>query len=135
MVAGEGGAKNIPSGQIQLGSGGAVSLLAGPDRALVGVQRAKPLKALKTLQSTLPEVVKKSTLVGHFFCVLHLKVTEKSLKFRTKSNNFQTNVDRLHSFIKVINFIKDCGNHFKMNYVVDDYTIPMFYLSFMYFLC
>ena len=34
--------------------------------------------ALKSLQSTLPEVVEKSTFVGHFFYVLHLKVTEKN---------------------------------------------------------
>ena len=86
------------------GSGGAVSPQWVQGRALVGVQRAKPPKALKSLQSTVPEVVKKSTLVGHFFYVLHLKVTEKALKFRTKSKHFQTNVGRLHSFIKVIKF-------------------------------
>ena len=91
----------------------------------MGVQGAKPPEALKNLESTLPEVVKKSTFVGHFFYVLHLKVTEKSLKFRTKSK---------HSFIKAIKFYQDSGNHFKMSYIVDDYTILMFSLSFTYFM-
>ena len=68
--------KNIPSGQIQLGVIGS----RGPV--------AKPREALKSLQSTLPEVVKKSTLVGHFFYVLHLKVTEKIIKIQNKVQTF-----------------------------------------------
>ena len=100
----------------------------------MGVQGAKPPEALKSLQPTLAEVVKKSILIGHFFYVLHLKVTKESLKFRTKSKHFQTNVGRLHSFIKVIKFYKNCGNHFKRNYIVDDYTIFMFSLPFIYFM-
>ena len=80
-----------------------------PGRALVGVQGAKPPKALKSLQSTLPEVVKKSSLVGHFFYVLHLKVTEKIIKIQNKLQTFSNQCrlipgGRLHSFIKVIKF-------------------------------
>ena len=90
--------KNISSGQIQLGVWGAVS----PQR----VQGAKPLETLKSLHSTLPEVVKNPLSLGIFFYVLHLKVKEKLLKFRTRSKNFQTNVGRLHSFIKMTGMSK-----------------------------
>ena len=87
------------------GLGGAVSPPAGPGQSPGGVQGANPLEALKSLQSTLPEAVKKSTLVGHFFlCIASQSHRKKSLKFRTKSKHFQTNVGRLHSFIKVIKF-------------------------------
>ena len=82
------------------------------------VQGAKPPEALKSLQSTLPEVVKNPLSKGIFsiYCILNSQ--KKSLKFRTKSKHFQTNVGRLHSFIKMIKFYQDCGNHFKMIYTV-----------------
>ena len=114
--------KNIPSGQIQLGVWGRCKPTAGPKQSPGGGPGGKaPQKALKSLQSTLPEVVKKSTLVGHFFYVFHLKITEnnhqnseqKSKHFQTnvgqlhsfvKSKHIQTNVGQLHSFVKVIKF-------------------------------
>ena len=63
-------------------------LLQVQGRALVGVQGGNPPEALKSLQSTLFEVVKKSTLVGHFFYVLHLKITEKIIKIHNKVQTF-----------------------------------------------
>ena len=116
--------KNIPSCQIKLGVWGHCK---PPQR----VQGAKPPEGLKSLQSTLREVVKQSILIGYFFYVLHLKVTEKSLKSRTKSKHFQTNVGRLHSFIKLIKFHQEGSNHFKMIYIVDDHTILFLYLSYI----
>ena len=82
--------KNIPSGQIQLGVRGCNKPLQWVQgRVLVGVQEAKTPEALKSLQSTLPEVVKNSILVGHFFFVLHPKVlvTEKIIKIQNKAPN------------------------------------------------
>ena len=70
-----------------MGVWGAVSPPAGPG-SLGGGPGAKPLEALKSLQSTLPEVVKKSTFVGHFFYVLHVKVTEKIIKIQNKIQTF-----------------------------------------------
>ena len=84
--------KNIPSGQIQLGSGGTVSSPAGPG--------AKAPEALKSLHSTLPEVVKKSTLLGHFFYVLHLKVTEKITKIHNKVPTFSNQCRPITFFYK-----------------------------------
>ena len=39
-------------------------------------------EALKILYFTLPKIVKKSTFMGHFFCVLHLKVKGKLIKIK-----------------------------------------------------
>ena len=49
-----------------------------------------------------------------------------------KLKHFQTNVGLSHSFIKVTKFYKDCDNHFKMNYIVDDYSLsPGVWQSFV----
>ena len=80
--------KNIISGQIQLAVWGAVRPPVGPGQSPGGGQKGKPLEALKSLQSTLPEVVKKSTLIGHFFYVIHFKVTEKIIKIQNKVQTF-----------------------------------------------
>ena len=66
------------------GLGGTVSPPVGPGQSPGGGPGGKAPEALKSPQSTLPEVVKKSTLVGHFFYVLHLKVTEKIIKIQNK---------------------------------------------------
>ena len=120
--------KNSPSSQVQLGVWGRCK----PPSPLPSGSKAS--EALKSLHSTLPEIVKTSTLLGHFFYVLQLNSQKKSLKLRTRSKHFQTIVIRLHSFIKVIKFYYYGGNHFKMNYIVDDYTILMFSLSFIHFM-
>ena len=86
------------------GYGGVVSPPAGPGQSPGGDPVGKAPEALKSLHSTLPEVVKKSNLAGNFFYVLHLKVTEKIIKFRAKSKHSQTNVGRLRSFTKVIEY-------------------------------
>ena len=67
----------------------------------MGVQGAKPPEALKSLQFTLPEVVKKSILVGHFFYVLDLKVTEKIVKIQNKVVNVVA-LTSLNFFIKCL---------------------------------
>ena len=79
-------------------------LLQVQGRALVGVQGGNPPEALKSLQSTLFEVVKKSTLLDTFSMSCISKSQKKSLKFITKSKHFQINAGQLHSFIKVIKF-------------------------------
>ena len=84
--------------------GGTVSPPVGQGQSPVGIQGAKPQEARKSLHSTLPEVVKKSTLIEHFFHVLHLKVTEKIIKIHNKVQTFpnQCTIGRLHSLTKLI---------------------------------
>ena len=66
------------------GSGGAVSPPAGPGQSPSGGLGGKAVGSSEEL----PEVVKKSTLVGHFFYVLYLKVTEKIIKIQNKVHTF-----------------------------------------------
>ena len=126
--------ENIPSGQIQLG----VWTLWAPqwvqDRALAGVQGESPQKLWRACNLHYLKWSKIHSRRAFFLCIASQNHRKKLSKFRTKSKHFQTNVGRLHSFIKVIKFYQDCGNHFKMNYIVADYSILTFsYLS--YILC
>ena len=91
--------KNIPSRQIQLGVWGCCKPPpVGPGQSPGGGPGAKPPEALKSPQSTLPEVVKKYTLVVHFCYVLHLKVTEKIIKIQNKVKTFSKQCRPITSF-------------------------------------
>ena len=70
------------------GLGGAVSPPAGPVQSSGGGARGEIPEALKILYFTLLKIVKKSTFMGHFFCVLHLKVKGKLVKIKKKVTIF-----------------------------------------------